>query len=327
MMKRREFITLLGGAAAWPITARAQQPAIPVIGFLSGASLKTFGPMVAAFHRGLKETGYVEGQNVTIEYRWAEGQYNQLPSLAADLVRRPVAVIAATGGPASGLAAKAATPSIPIVFLSGSDPVNAGLVGNLARPEGNATGVTFFADTLMAKRFELMRELVPNATAIAVLINPMNVDAPGQLREVQAAARAARQELFVLNASTPSEIDAAFAVLVKQAVGALIVAGDPMFVSRREQIGSLVASYAIPAMYNSPESTPPDALVWYGPSLADAYRQAGIYTGKILTGAKPADLPVLRATRFKLMINLKAAKTLGLEVPTSILLRADEVIE
>ena len=283
--------------------------------------------MVAAFHRGLKETGYVEGQNVTIEYRWAEGQYNQLPSLAADLVGRPVAVIAATGGPASELAAKAATPSIPIVFLSGSDPVNAGLVGNLARPEGNATGVTFFADTLMAKRFELMRELVPNATAIAVLINPMNVDAPGQLREVQAAARAARQELFVLNASTPSEIDAAFAVLVKQAVGALLVAGDPMFVSWREQIGSLVASYAIPAMYNAPESTPPDALVSYGPNLADAYRQVGIYTGKILTGAKPADLPVLRATRFKLMINLKAAKTLGLEVPTSILLRADEVIE
>jgi putative ABC transport system substrate-binding protein len=327
MIRRREFITLLGGAVVWPVAAHGQQPAIPVIGFLSGVSLKTFEPMVAAFHRGLKETGYVEGQNVTIEYRWAEGQYNQLPSLAADLVGRPVAVIAATGGPASGLAAKAATPSIPIVFLSGSDPVNAGLVGNLARPEGNATGVTFFADTLMAKRFELMRELVPNATAIAVLINPMNVDAPGQLREVQAAARAARQELFVLNASTPSEIDAAFAVLVKQAVGALLVAGDPMFVSRREQIGSLVASYAIPAMYNAPESTPPDALVSYGPNLADAYRQVGIYTGKILTGAKPADLPVLRATRFKLMINLKAAKTLGLEVPTSILLRADEVIE
>ena len=193
--RRREFITLLGGAVAWPVAAHGQQPAIPVIGFLSGVSLKTFEPMVAAFHRGLKETGYVEGQNVTIEYRWAEGQYNQLPSLAADLVGRPVAVIAATGGPDSGLAAKAATPSIPIVFLSGSDPVNAGLVGNLARPEGNATGVTFFADTLMAKRFELMRELVPNATAIAVLINPMNVDAPGQLREVQAAARAARQEL------------------------------------------------------------------------------------------------------------------------------------
>ena len=230
MIRRREFITLLGGAVVWPVAAHGQQPAIPVIGFLSGVSLKTFEPMVAAFHRGLKETGYVEGQNVTIEYRWAEGQYNQLPSLAADLVGRPVAVIAATGGPASGLAAKAATPSIPIVFLSGSDPVNAGLVGNLARPEGNATGVTFFADTLMAKRFELMRELVPNATAIAVLINPMNVDAPGQLREVQAAARAARQELFVLNASTPSEIDAAFAVLVKQAVGALLVAGDPMFV-------------------------------------------------------------------------------------------------
>ena len=244
----------------WPVAAHGQQPAIPVIGFLSGVSLKTFEPMVAAFHRGLKETGYVEGQNVTIEYRWAEGQYNQLPSLAADLVGRPVAVIAATGGPASGLAAKAATPSIPIVFLSGSDPVNAGLVGNLARPEGNATGVTFFADTLMAKRFELMRELVPNATAIAVLINPMNVDAPGQLREVQAAARAARQELFVLNASTPSEIDAAFAVLVKQAVGALLVAGDPMFVSRREQIGSLVASYAIPAMYNAPESPTPAPL-------------------------------------------------------------------
>jgi len=326
-IKRRDFITLLGGAAAWPLGAQAQQPAMPVIGFLSGISLNAFAPMVAAFHQGLKEVGYIEGQNVAIEYRWADGQYDRLPSLVADLVRRRVTVIAATGGPASGLAAKAATSSIPIVFSSGSDPVNTGLVGNLARPEGNATGVTFFADTLMAKRLELMRELVPDATAIAVLINPNNVDTPSELQEVQAAAREARQELFILNASTPREIEAAFAALVQRAAGALIVAGDPMLASRREQIGALVARHAIPTMYNSPDSNPHDALISYGASLADAYRQVGIYTGKILKGAKPADLPVLRATRFKLMINLKTAKTLGLKVPTSILLPADEVIE
>jgi putative tryptophan/tyrosine transport system substrate-binding protein len=219
-MTRREFISLLGGAtAAWSFTARAQQPPMPVIGFLSGVSASTFAPMIAAFHKGLKETGYAEGQNVAIEYRWAEGQYDRLPALAADLVGHRVTVIAATGGPASGLAAKAATSSIPIVFSSGSDPVSVGLVKDLARPEGNVTGITFFADTIMAKRLELMRELVPGAPIIAVLVNPNNVDTPTELREVQAAAREAGQEIIILNASTPSEIDAAFAALVQRAAG------------------------------------------------------------------------------------------------------------
>jgi putative ABC transport system substrate-binding protein len=327
-MRRREVIALIGGAVAtWPLGARAQQPPMSVIGFLSSVSSKPFAPMVAAFHQGLKETGYVEGQNVTIEYRWAEGQYDRLPSLAADLVKHSVAVIAATGGPTSGLAAKAATSLIPIVFISGSDPVSAGLVANLARPEGNATGVTFFGDTLMGKRLEFMRELVPNVAIIAVLINPSNGDTPSQLREVQASAREAGQKIIVLNASTPNEIDAAFAALVQQAAGALVLAGDPMFASRSEQIGALATRYGIPMIWTNIESSPPDALVSYGASLAASYRQVGIYTGRILKGAKPADLPVVRATQFRLTINLKAAKALGLTVPTSILLRADEVIE
>jgi putative tryptophan/tyrosine transport system substrate-binding protein len=326
-MRRRKFIMLLSGAATWPLAARAQQPAMPVIGFLSSVSSKPFAPMVAAFHQGLKETGYVEGQNVAIEYRWAEGQYDRLLSLAADLVKHQVAVMAATGGPASGLAAKAATSSIPIVFISASDPVNAGLVSSLARPEGNATGVTFFGDTLMAKRLELVRELVPNLATIAVLVNPNNGDTPGQLREVQAAARETGQEIIVLNASTPNEIDAAFVAMVQRAAGALVLAGDPMFASRPAQIGALAARYAIPMIWTSLDAAPHDALASYGASLADAYRQAGVYVGKILKGAKPVDLPVLRPTQLQLMINLKTAKSLGLTVPTSILIRADKVIE
>jgi putative ABC transport system substrate-binding protein len=327
-MRRRDFVIAIAGApVVWPLAALAQQPTIPTIGFLSSVSSKPFAQMLTAFHDGLKETGHVEGQNVAIEYRWAEGQYDRLPLLAADLVKHSVAVIAATGGPASGLAAKAATSSIPIVFISGSDPVSAGLVTNLARPEGNATGVTFFADTLMGKRLELMHELVPNAATIAVLLNPSNGDTPSQLREVQASARAAGQKIIVLNASTPNQIDAAFAALVQQAAGALVLAGDPMFASRIEQIGALATRYGIPMIWTSIESSPPDALASYGASLAASYRQVGIYTGRILKGAKPADLPVVRATQFRLTINLKAAKALGLTVPTSILLRADEVIE
>jgi putative ABC transport system substrate-binding protein len=324
---RRHFISGLGGTAvAWPLAARAQQSAMQVIGFLSSVSPKPFAAMVAAFHQGLKETGYVEGQNVAIEYRWAEGQYDRLPGLAADLVVRRVAVIAATGGPASGLAAKAATSSIPIVFSSGSDPVNAGLVSNLARPEGNVTGITFFADTLVAKRLELVRELAPNAT-IGVLVNPNNGDTPGELHDAEAWAHETGQEILVLNASTPSEIDAAFATIVQRAAGALVIAGDAMLASRREQIGLLAARQAIPTIYSSPDVIPPDALAAYGASLTDSYRKVGTYVGKILAGAKPADLPVLRPTQFRLTINLKTAKALGLKVPTSILLRADEVIE
>jgi putative tryptophan/tyrosine transport system substrate-binding protein len=326
-VRRREFITLLGGsAAAWPVVARAQQPAMPVIGFLSGASPGAFASLVAAFRRSLTETGFIEGQNVAIEYRWAEGQYDRLPALAANLVAQPATVIVATGGPASGLAAKAATSSIPIVFISGSDPVDAGLVTGLGRPEGK-TGITFFSDTLMAKRLDLLRELVPNATTIAVLVNPTNADTPAQLREVQAAARAAGQQLIVLNASTPREIEAVFAVLVPRTAGALMIAGDPFFVTQRELLVSLAARYAVPTIYSSRESAARGALMTYGVHLADVYRQAGIYTAKILKGAKPVDLPVLRPTRFELMIDLKTAKSLGLTVPPSIMLLADEVIE
>jgi putative ABC transport system substrate-binding protein len=327
-VKRRDFITRLGGAAAaWPLAARAQQLEMPVVGFLSGASPGAFISLVAAFRTSLTEAGFIEGQNVAIEYRWAEGQYDRLPALAANLVAQPATVIVATGGPASGLAAKAATSSIPIVFISGSDPVDAGLVTGLGRPEGNATGITFFSDTLMAKRLELLRELVPNATTIAVLVNPTNADTPGQLREVQAAARAAGQQLIVLNASTPREIEAVFAVLVPRTAGALMIAGDPFFVTQRELLVLLAARYAMPTIYSSRESAARGALMTYVVHLADVYRQAGVYTARILKGAKPADLPVLRPTRFQLMIDLKTAKSLGLTVPPSIMLLADEVIE
>jgi putative ABC transport system substrate-binding protein len=263
---------------------------------------------------------------VAIEYRWAQGQYERLPGLTADLVGRQVAVIAATGGPASGLAAKAATSPIPIVFISGSDPVNAGLVGSLNRPEANLTGVTFFADELMAKRLELLRELVPNAATVAVLLNPGNVDTPGELRDVQAAARETGQRLLVLSASTESEIDVAFAT-VKRAADALIVGGDPFFSSRRDQLSALMEHYAIPTISFSRDVSAPYAQITYGPRLADAYRQVGVYTGRILKGAKPADLPVVRPTKFELIINLKSIKAIGLMVPPSLLLRADEVIE
>jgi ABC-type uncharacterized transport system substrate-binding protein len=327
-MKRREFITLLGGAAAvWPIAARAQQAVLPVIGFLSGVSPGPFAPMVAAFRQGLTEGGFIEGQNVAVEYRWAEGQYDRLPALAASLVGHPVAVIVATGGPRSGLAAKAATSSIPIVFSSGSDPVAAGLVSSLGRPDSNVTGVTFFADTLMSKRLELLRELVPNAATVAVLVNPNNADTAFQLREVQVAARETGQQLVVLNASTASEIETAFASLVPRGARALLIAGDPFFVTQRGQLVALATHHAIPTIYSSRESATRDALVSYGVHLPDVYRQVGVYAARILKGAKPSDLPVVRPTRFELMINLRTAKLLGLTVPPSILLRADEVIE
>jgi putative tryptophan/tyrosine transport system substrate-binding protein len=327
-IRRREFIFTLGGAAAaWPLAARAQQQAMPVVGFLSGASPGAFTSLVAAFRRSLTEAGFIEGQNVAIEYRWAEGQYDRLPALAANLVAQQATVIVATGGPASGLAAKAATSSIPIVFISGSDPVDVGLVTGLGRPEGNATGITFFGDTLMAKRLELLRELVPNATTIAVLVNPTNADTPGQLREVQAAAQAVGQQLIVLNASTPREIEAVFAVLVQRTAGALMIAGDPFFLTQRELLVSLAERHAMPTIYASRELAARGGLMTYGVHLADVYRQVGVYTARILKGAKPADLPVLRPTRFELIIDLKTAKSLGLTVPPSIMLRADEVIE
>jgi putative ABC transport system substrate-binding protein len=324
---RRDFITLLGGAAAaWPLAARAQQPALPVVGFFSAVLRESLLPRIAAFRRGLVETGYVEGQTVTIEYRFANEQYDRLPELAADLIRRRAAVIVASGDIAA-FAAKAATNNIPIVFFSGGDPVRTGLVASLNRPGGNVTGVTTFSVDLVPKRLELLHELLPNAAVIALLMDQNNADGASQLREVQEAARRLGLQLLALNARTASDIDTAFIALVQQRANALLVGAGSLMTSQRDQISALTARYAVPAIYPNLEDVEAGGLIGYGNNNPDAYSQAGVYTGRILKGAKPADLPVVQATKFELVINLKAAKALGLAVPPQLLARADEVIE
>jgi putative ABC transport system substrate-binding protein len=327
-MRRREFIALLGGAAAaWPLAAHAQRRAIPVIGFLNSASPGPMTPFVAAFLQSLSEAGYVEGRNVTIDYRWAEGHYDRLPELAADLVGRQVAVIVATGGGIATAAAKAATATIPIVFSSGTDPVQAGFVASLNRPGGNVTGVHLFISGLDPKKLELLRELVPQASSMGVLFNPQNPDIQTRLTGVQQAARAVGQQIHIMYASSEAELDTGFAALAQGRVGALLVGSDPFFNSRRDQIVALAAHHTIPAIYEGRQYALAGGLISYGTNLADGYRQVGIYTGRVLKGESPADLPIVQPTKFELVINLNTAKALGLEVPPTLLARADEVIE
>jgi putative ABC transport system substrate-binding protein len=327
-VKRRQFLTLLGGAAAaWPLAARAQQPAMPVIGYLWAGAPGSYPNSEAAFRNGLSETGYVEGQNVAIEYRWADGQFGRLPDLAADLVRRRVAVIVTPLSAPATLAAKAATTTIPIVFSTGGDPVSAGLVASLNRPGGNVTGAVTMNAELGAKRLGLLQELLPSATRFAVLVNRSSPVAEAVIADAHAAASAIGRHVDVLTAGTNREIDAAFATVVQTRTAAIFVSPDPFFAVRRAQIVVLAARHALPAIYANREDADAGGLMSYGSSILDVNRQLGIYTGRILKGAKPADMPVLRATKFEFVINLQTAKTLGIDVPATLLARADEVIE
>jgi ABC-type uncharacterized transport system substrate-binding protein len=326
-LKRREFITLIGGAVVWPCAARAQQPTMPVVGFIHILSPENVPHYVPAFREGLRETGFVEGQNVAVEYRWAHNQYDRLPELAADLVRRQVAVIAALGGDPCPQIVKAATPTIPIVFASNGDPVRAGLVASLNRPGSNVTGVTIFGIAAVAKRMQLLQEVVPQAAVINFLMNPSNPNGDSEMKAAQTAASSLRKEMLVLNASSEAEIDAAFAIMAQQRGGALLGATDTFLFGRRDKIVSLAAQHRIPGIYYLREFAEVGGLMAYGNRITDAYRQIGIYVGRILKGEKPADLPVVQATKYELLINLKAAKALGLTIPSGVMAIADEVIE
>lgn len=327
-MKRREFITLVGGAAVWPLAARAQQAGMPAIGFLNSQSPDGFTDRLRGFRRGLKDSGYVEGENVAIEYRWAENDLDRLPALAAELVRRQVAVIAAGGGIPPVRAAKAATTTIPIVFVAPEDPVRLGLVTSLGRPGGNATGVNFFTNELVAKTLGLLRELLPGVVRVAMLVNPANTSRAARIvADAEAAARPMGLQIQIFNASTSGEINAAFAEIARERPDAIFVGADPFFTTRRVQLAQLATRHAFPAAYFARDFAEAGGLMSYGTDISDAYRQLGVYTGRILKGAKPADMPVVQATKFELVINVETARMLGLTVPPSVLARADEVIE
>jgi putative tryptophan/tyrosine transport system substrate-binding protein len=327
-VKRREFIVLLGGAtASWPLAARAQQPAMPVVGFLNNGSAEAFAPHMAAFKLGLSDAGYVDGQNVAIEYRWAEGDNSRLPALVADLVGRPAALIAATGGVASALAAKSGTTTTPVVFAMGADPVRFGLVASLNRPGGNITGVSYLANTILEKQIEMLHESVSSVTAIGFLVNPTNPNAEQDMIAAAAASRAFGHEPVIGKASTESEIDAVIAALVKQRAGAIVIFPDALFTSHIDQLVTLTTNHMLPAIYNSRAFAQGGGLMSYGTDQASAYRKAGVYAARILKGEKPADLPVQQSTTVELVVNLKTAKTLGVSFPLTLLGRADEVIE